>query len=301
MIKSLQALLSGLVFLVLGAFAANAEEITLTNASGQAVNANLQRAEGKTLADGVVLLTHGTLAHNKMEIISTLQELLAERGINSLAPTLSLGIANRTGMYDCTVPHTHKHTDALGEIGLWLNWLKAQGAADVVLAGHSRGGNQTAWFAAYEPDPAVSKVVLIAPATWYQDKAARSFDKNNKRPLKEVMREANALIRAGEGDTVLKGVGMLYCTDADATAASFASYNRHDERFHTPHLIPLIGKPTLVVVGSEDTVVEGLVNATRPLADAGKVELAVIDGADHFFLDLYAEDLADAVEAFIAD
>lgn len=277
-----------------------AEDFSLTNGQGQTISANLELAEGKTIKDGVVLLTHGTLAHGKMEIITTLQAALLERGISSLAPTLSLGVSNRTGMYDCAVTHTHKHSDAMDEIGLWLNWLKDQGASDVVLAGHSRGGNQTAWFAARNPDPVVSKVVLIAPATWYQDDAAAGFEKSHNRPLKDVMAEAMTLIKAGKGDQVMKGTGILYCPGADVTAASFESYYRHDERFHTPHLMPMIGKPILVVVGTEDTVVKGLVEATQPLVDIGTVEMAVVDGADHFFLDLYADDAVDAIEAFIA-
>ena len=281
-------------------FSAQAAEIDLKDANGLALSANLELADGKTVADGLVLLTHGTLAHNQMEIIVALQTALAERGISSLAPPLSLGVAKRTGMYDCAVPTIHKHSDAMDEIGLWLNWAKDQGATDVVLAGHWRGGNQTAWFASREADPVVSKVVLIAPATWSADKAAKGFEKSHKRPLKGALAEAQGLVDAGKGDTMLKGMGVLYCPGADVTAASFVSYYEPDDRMHTPNLMGLIGKPTLVVAGSEDTVVEGLIEATQPLADAGTVELVVVDGANHFFLDFYAEDAADAIEAFIA-
>lgn len=284
---------------VTAAFSAQAEDVSFQSPDGLTLNANLELADGKTMADGLVLMTHGTLAHNKMEIIAALQQAFKERGISSLAPTLSLGVSNRTGMYDCAVPSTHKHTDALTEIGLWLNWAKEQGAADVVLAGHSRGGNQTAWFAAREPDAVVSKVVLIAPATFDAAKSAAGFEKSHNRPLKGAMAEAKALVDAGKGDEVLKGMGILYCPGADVTAASFVSYYVADERMHTPNLMGMIGKPTLVVAGSEDTVVEGLIDAARPLADAGTIELAVVDGADHFFRDLYAEDVADAIAAFI--
>lgn len=300
MFKIIKTTLIASVFLSAGAFSAAAEDIALNNAQGQALGANLELADGKTLADGVVLLTHGTLAHNKMEIIVALQGALKERGISSLAPTLSLGVSKRTGMYDCAVPHTHKHSDALDEIGLWLNWAKDQGATDVVLAGHSRGGNQTAWFAAREPDAVVSKVVLIAPATWDAGKAAQGFEKSHARPLKGALAEAQALVEAGKGDAMLKGSGVLYCPGADVTAASFVSYYQPDERRHTPNLMGMIGKPTLVIAGSDDNVVKGLIEATQPLADAGTVELVVVDGADHFFLDFYIEDAADAIEEFVA-
>ncbi len=299
MFKTLKITLISSIILAAGAFSAHAEDVTLKDANGLTLSANLELADGKSMADGIVLLTHGTLAHNKMEIIVALQGALKERGISSLAPTLSLGLSNRTGMYDCAVPATHKHKDALDEIGLWLNWAKDQGATDVVLAGHSRGGNQTAWFASREPDPVVSKVVLIAPATWDADKASAGFEKNHKRPLKDAMAEAEALISAGKGDAMLKGMGVLYCPGADVTADSFVSYYTVDDRRHTPNLMGMIGKPVLVIAGSEDNVVAGLIEATQPLVDAGKVEMVVIDGADHFFLDFFIEDAADAIEAFI--
>lgn len=299
MFKALKATSISLLMMAVSAIPVEAKDVTQVNADGLTLNANLELADGKTIADGLVLLTHGTLAHNKMEIIVALQGALAERGISSLAPSLSLGVSNRTGMYDCAVPHTHKHTDALTEIGLWLNWAKAEGATDVVLAGHSRGGNQTAWFASREPDAVVSKVVLIAPAVWNADKAAKGFKKSHKRDLSGAMAEANALVAAGKGDAMLKGMGVIYCPGADVTADSFVSYYEVDERMHTPNLMPLIGKPTLVIAGTEDTVVAGLIEATQPLVDAGTVEMAVIDGADHFFLDFFIEDAADAIEAFV--
>jgi len=281
------------------AFGAHAADVSMKNADGLTLGANLTLADGKTVANGVVLLTHGTLAHNKMEIIVNLQKLLAERGISSLAPTLSLGVDHRTGMYDCKVPTTHKHSDAMAEIGLWLNWLKNKGATNVVLAGHSRGGNQTAWFAARENDPVVSKVVLIAPATWTAKGAAKGFEKTHKQPLAKVLADAKAMVDAGHGAQFMKGVGVLYCPGADVTAASFVDYYTPDERMNTPTLLPLINKPVLVIAGTKDTVVKGLIEAVEPMADGEKIQLVVIEDADHFFLDFYVEDAADAIAEFI--
>ncbi|MGE4561721.1 MAG: hypothetical protein AAEC10_02185, partial [Rhodospirillales bacterium] len=60
---------------------ATAEEIKLEYA-GRTLNANFVLADGKGLSDGVILITHGTLAHNRMELIATLQTVIAERGLN---------------------------------------------------------------------------------------------------------------------------------------------------------------------------------------------------------------------------
>lgn len=288
-----------LISTLVGFNIAQAEDVQIKDPNGLILNASLELAEGKTVKDRVVLLTHGTLAHNKMEIIATMQALLAERGYSSLAPSLSLGVSDRKGMYDCKTPAVHQHYDAMDEIGLWLNWLKGQGASDVILAGHSRGGNQTAWFAARENDPAVSKVILIAPATWSAERAAESFQKRHSKSLKDSFAEAQAMVDAGKGAEFMKASGYLYCPGADVTAEAFVSYYETDARRHTPELMGMISKPTLVIAGTEDTIVKGLIEEVQPLADAGKVELAIIEDADHFFLDFYAEDAADAIAEFL--
>lgn len=70
-------------------------------------------------------------------------------------------------------------------------------------------------------------------------------------------------------------------------------------RMDTPYLAETIGKPLLVIADSEDTVVTGLVEKMEPVAKRGQASFHVIDGADHFFRDLYAEELADTAVAFI--
>ena len=145
---------------------ATAEEVRI-NHQGMVLNANLERGSDNWTNGSLVLMTHGTLAHRGMEIMATLQEMLSEREVSSLAINLSLGLDDRpAAMYPCPTPHTHKHTDAEGEIGVWLKWAKNQGVKNILLLGHSRGGNQTARFAAANPDPFITRVVLIAPQTW---------------------------------------------------------------------------------------------------------------------------------------
>ena len=286
------------LLLLLLAPALQAEEVKLDH-NGLSVSANLDTT-GEGWTDGpVVLMTHGTLAHNRMEIMATLQELFAERDISSLAINLSLGLSNREGMYDCAIPHTHKHTDALDEIGLWLEWLKAQGVKSVVLLGHSRGGNQTAWFAAERDQDAISKVMLIAPQVWDAEKNARGYQKSYGKELAPIQAKAEQLVGEGKGDTALQPIDFIYCPQSSATASAFVSYYQADKRMDTPTLLRQIAKPVLVFAGSADTVVEGLTEKMARLEGQENVALEVIEGADHFFLDLYAEELADSAAEFI--
>jgi len=287
-----------LVFGVLLVSSAKAAEEHLVY-QGRMLVANLELAQGKSLRDGVVLMTHGTLAHGRMEIMATQQQLLKERGINSLSITLSLDRSDRHGMFDCSETHTHRHTDAMDEIGQWLEWLKTRDVGKVTLLGHSRGGNQTAWFASEHDDAIIDRVVLIAPATWSAEYQEQDYRKRYHTELNPVFSRAEKLVKAGKGDSLMRHTGFIYCEDATVSAEAFVDYYHRDKRRDTPYLLKQIDKPVLVIAGSEDTVVSGLIPAVEKLADGKQVQLRVIDGADHFFRDLYAEEAADHIAEFM--
>lgn len=292
------------IFVLMGVFClavtgVRAEEVKIS-ANGLTLNANLEIAEGKSLKDGVVLITHGTLAHGAMEITTSLQELLAERGYSSLAISLGLGLDNRHGMYDCKIPHTHKHGDALDEIGLWLSWLEGKGVGDVVLLGYSRGGAQTAWFAAERDRASFSKVVLVAPMTWDKEKAAAGYEKRYKTALSPLLAKAAALVKQGKGETVLKDVDFVYCPKTSVSAESFLSYYGDGKFKDTPEALALIKKPVLVAIGSEDNVVTALPEKIKSVK-SDYLTVRVVDDAGHFFRDLYADDLVDAIDEFISE
>lgn len=284
--------------LILTTTGAAAEAVKLSH-GGLSLNANLETTGADWPEGPVVLMTHGTLAHGGMEIMQTLQTALKDRGVSSLSITLGLGLDNRQGMYECATPHAHRHTDAVDEIGAWLGWLRSQGVAKIALLGHSRGGNQTARYAAAHADAALTAVILVAPQTWSTDYAAGDYQKRYGKPIRDPLARAEHLVAEGKGTTMLEHVDFIYCADTSASAEAFVSYYAPDERMDTPRLIPEIKAPVLVVAGSEDDVVKGLVEKVQPLADGERVQLKVIDGADHFFRDLYAEDVADAVQAML--
>lgn len=278
---------------------AHSEEVTIPF-KGLTLNATLEMVEGKTFGDGVILITHGTLAHNKMEIISTVQDLLKERGFNTLAINLSLGLDNRHGMYDCAVTHTHKHSDAVTEIALWVKWLRAQGVSKIVLAGHSRGGNQTARYMVDRHVPKVLGAALIAPATWDKDQAARSYKESYKVSINSLLGKMNRAVVAKKGETVFKDVGFIYCPKTSVTAASFVDYYAEDMFLDTPTVLVRAKLPILVIAGSDDNVVKDLPEKMVGVVNS-QIKLNIIEGADHFFLDFYAEDVADMIADFAGD
>lgn len=294
------SLVIALVLLITPYQTSLAKEIQIKHA-GLMLNGYVEIAEGKTLKNGVILMTHGTLAHGRMEIMTTLQELLKDNGVNSLSITLGLGLDKRRGMYDCNVPHTHKHRDALNEIDLWFKWLTGQGAKNISLLGHSRGGNQTAWYAVEHDKETIKSVILVAPMTWNKQKDINGYKKRYKKDLGSVLSKATSLVKSGKGSTLLKNTDFIYCPDTQVTATSFVDYYQPDTRFDTPGLLPMIKKPVLIFAGSEDKTVKDVAEKTRPFADKqGNVHLKVIEGSDHFFRDLYAEEVVDGIVDFIS-
>lgn len=274
-----------------------AQDVSIQHA-GITLNAHVEKTDSWSNGP-VVLMTHGTLAHNKMEIMSTLQKLLKEQGISSLAINLGLNINNRQGFYDCATPHTHRHTDALDEIGLWLNWLEKQGVKNVVLLGHSRGGNQTAWFAAERDRDLISKVILMAPATWSMDAAKQSYKTSYNKELDPLLQQARKLVAAGKGAQTLEHIDFIYCKDTTATADAVVSYYDNNPRMDSIYLLDKIKKPLLVIAATEDTVVKDLDTIMPPLAEKNGFRFAAIEGADHFFLDLYTDEAVEHIVSFV--
>ncbi|MDH5474013.1 MAG: alpha/beta hydrolase [Gammaproteobacteria bacterium] len=286
--------------LLAGTQTARAETVTLKH-NGLTLNANLKLAEGKTLADDLILMTHGTFAHNKMEIIATLQHLFADNGISSLAITLSMNIDNRTGFYDCSIPNTHKHTDAIDEINAWMTWLARQGSEKITLLGHSRGGNQTAWTAVEHDNPMIQKIILIAPQTWNMNNTSNDYQEKYNRKLLPILNKTQALVKNGTPETILDNTDFVYCNDASVSAESFVSYYEDDARKDTPFLLNKLKKPVIVFIGSEDKVVKKLEQAMQPLSEKQNIKIHIIEGADHFFRDIYADELVETAIEFLEE
>lgn len=268
------------ILLLANAWLAAADEVKIDH-DGMLLNGNLVLVSESALSDGVILMLHGTLGHKDMEIMSTLQSIFAEYGRNSLAINLSLNINNRHNFYPCDERHTHKLDDAVEELQTWISWLDTRDAGEVVLLGHSRGANQVARYI-IENRPPVGAAILIAPS---------------------VGGESNDADQAAMSDMAtqngwLNDVPFLHCTNARVSRESYESYYNSNDPADTPALLQKVSIPVLVLSGSEDQVATGLAArlATIERANISHVE---IDGADHFFRDLYAYDVVDHALEFL--
>ena len=287
-----------IVSMSLAAGLVHASEVTQSY-KGLTLNANLELAAGKTVADGVILITHAGLANRGMELYVNLQKLFKEKGYSTLAINLSLGLDNRHGVYDCKDTHRHRYTDAADEIGAWTDWLKKQGSKNVILLGHSRGGAETALNAAERGNSLVKAVILLAPDT-RETNDATAYLEHYKKPLAPILEKAQKLIKEGKGGMLLEHTDFLYCPDTSITADTFVSYYGPDPRLDTAYLIQKINKPTLVVIAGNDEVIVNNKKFSQ-LADGKHIQIKVTDGAGHFFRDLDADDAVDAIMVFLRE
>jgi len=265
---------------------------------GLTLNADYQLAAGKNAGDGVVLMTHGALAHRDLESMAYIRQLLIGKGHNILAINLSLGLNNRHGMYDCSITHRHKNSDAIDEINQWLIWLQSKDVKDVSLLGHSRGAAQTALYSAVHKNPIVKRLVLMAPAV-KENSSSQSYQQRFKLPLSALLQQARQHVAAKNTQGVLRHLGLMSCRDSSATAESFLSYYDQNPALDTAALLSKINLPTLIVVAGNDKVVIALDKKVAHLVDDESIKMVVIEGADHMFRDLNADDAVDYIDDFL--
>lgn len=264
--------------------------------------ANLELPAGASLEGGTVaLILHGTLAHNGMEIITVLQANLARRGIASLAMTLSLGRNARRGAFPCDAQHEHRLTDAADEIGAWIDWLKERKVQRILLVGHSRGAQQIAHYTAGTPDPTVDRIALVAPPVdSYAERASRYRD-SHRTDLQAIVDRARQLVEAGEEDTLIELPAFLHCRPARVTAAAVLDYVDPDGKSDTLALLRDVHLPVLIIAGAGDEIARDVVKKVRAAGLAADQRAVEIAGADHFFRDLFADDLVDALAPFLVE
>ena len=269
-----------------------------TSFEGRVLNAWFTEVEH---SKATILMLHGTLAHANMEIMSTLAEVFAEYGFETLRISLSLGLDDRYGMLSCDLPQRHKHTDAVTELAVWSGWLEDQGRHSFLLLGHSRGTNQVARYVTTTGLHLPTGVILVAPPVWDPVAMSDGYAKRAGQSLEPLVATARELSESGRGDEMLVDVVFLHCVEAQVTAETFLSYYASEPGFDTLKLIDRSRVPVIIFAGTEDPLTNGLQPAVAAMEGAEAVEYVTIDGADHFFRDLYAYDLVEAVEAWLAE
>jgi len=287
------------ILLLIASVSLQAKEVT-QQYLGLTINANLELAHGKALQDGVVLLLHGAMAHNRMEIIEASQQALLDNGQSSLAINLSLGIDNRHGYYDCAWPNRHTLNGSLDELDTWVNWLREQGVDRIVIMGHSFGANQVMVYAVERHHPSVTHLVLLAPNTTSDSKV--HYEARYGEILDENIERVKKQIDTGKGDELIDNLDFSYCPQASVSANSFYSIYRPDNKFRQiPFYLSKMPVPTFIVTGTQDELQPNIARDVAPFVDGSRIRLGVVENSDHFFRDFNIEEAVEAAVEFIAE
>ena len=289
-----------LVACLVSATAAGAAEVT-TEFNGLTLNGRLELAEDGRPKDEVVLIVHGFLAHNRAEIIETAQQALLDNGYSSLAINLSLGIDDRHGFHGCDRPHVHIQDDAVKEIAVWVDWLRSQGASRIVLLGHSSGANQAMVYAAENPDPKVTHVVLLAFGSAGTQRSRELYEQRYSVSFSELIASLQSAVDRGSGDKLIK-IDWNSCPRAETTPRSFLSYYGDNNKFAQFRENLLESKvPALVIIGSLDELQPNRREILASPSADDRVQLRVIEGADHFFRDFNIDEAMEAAVEFLSE
>ncbi len=238
------------------------------------LNANLEIPAGRTLADGVAIVLHGTQSHYGQETVAALQKNLKARGVATLAVTLSLGIDDRKGARDCTGPHAYTDADIGTELERWAQWLAEHNARAIDYIGFSRGGAQLVEL--LQKQKTGRRVVLLAPLLLAD-------------PGKD---RAGALEAARAKPKETQRVDFLLCKQTEVTGAALLDAYRAIPA----QAVANLAQPVLVVIAGNDEIVPDL-ESRLP----AKIRHVVIEGSDHFFRDLNGEDAAEAIVEFLRE
>ena len=286
-----------LCFLFVGPLCA--AEVTIEH-EGLTLNANLDMAEGKSFQDGIVLILHAFLQHNKAEFVQSAQQALTENEQSSLAINLSLGIDNRHGFHYCTQPHRHIQDNAVAELSAWVAWLRSKGADRITLLSHSRGANQVMVYASENIDPEVKALVLLGPASGGTAPGKAAYMDRYGIDIEKVISFAQKQVTLGKGDELMK-IDWLTCPQADTTPKSFLSYWANDKFNDFKSGITRVKVPTLLIVGSQDERQPNSAEILASVVDNQRTQLTIIEGAGHFFRDLNMDEAIEAAVEFIAE
>jgi pimeloyl-ACP methyl ester carboxylesterase len=268
-------------------------QITL---QGITLNANLvEPADAKE----IYLLVHGTWGHYDMEIMAALQQGLADRDVASLAINLSLGKSDRHGFLTCEPQMRPNHEAAVAEIDHWLGYLKNQGWAQPAILGHSRGAAQVALYQQQHPDNGVSRLVLLAPMV--VDRSAMVARYNSQTDFHANSEGAGdthelaAVLETAEraGSRLIGPHALLQCEQVRAPGTTFISYYGAGTERHVPRLLRSVAIPTAVFLGTDDSIAPWSLADRTAVQSLATTRVHFIEGADHFFRDLYLDDVLD--------
>mgnify|MGYP000211023064 CR=1 FL=1 len=276
------------LFLIVFSSYSFAEQVVLNDLNGIYTT-------GDSQSEAIAIILHGTRGHQNLEIISSLRESLFENGIDSLTFNLSYGIKNRVNDFlPCDIEHNHSHGGSIYEIRLWYDYALKKGYKNIYLIGHSRGGLDIMYFyktleeAKQMP---IKSLFLLAPIFNNWDQEINKIEKKYNIHINSLLSQPDKKLEIDflgcENITVNSKIFLSYYVPSGAP--EYSHVNLRQNLYETSAQV-------FIITASEDNIAVDTHKLAIPISSAKKnIQLNMIDGSDHFFRDLYFDDLMDVI------
>jgi len=270
--------------------------VNIYSAPVQIVDVNNNKLNGfhykNSKSKSIALILHGTRGHQKLELITSLGLSLLENNIDSLSINLSYGLDNRQNDFlPCDIEHTHLESDSIIEIKAWFDYVKSLGYEKIYLIGHSRGGLNMMQFynnLITSDYIFIQSIFLIAPISDTYEDTRKIYKEKHKIDIHSLYSQKNKMLE----------INFLNCDNTQVSSYTFLNYygNKNQSKNGLTEKLKHTDKEIYVITASEDSFVPNTYKRVKEIIKNKKnIKLVMINDADHFFRDLYFDDLMDVI------
>ncbi|MEL0280741.1 MAG: alpha/beta hydrolase, partial [Gammaproteobacteria bacterium] len=268
--------------------------INIKSHNGLVLNANLK---SNSQSDTIFILVHGTRGYKDMEIIKSLSQKIYDYGYSSLSINLSYDIDNRASEFlSCDRVHTHNEHTSIDEIVSWYRYLENQDYKNIYFIGHSRGAFNVIQAMAIINNNNI-KAYLLAPVIDTYIGTKNYYDQEHNLPYETLINNKDEFIISDR----YPSINFLFCENARVSSSTFRSYldlSKNQTLYpFTFSIIDLLKDTNSMVTIFSGTDDEILLDSYKKLNQINQPNIShiLIDGADHFFIDIYLDDVIDII------
>ena len=266
--------------------------IKITSDDGTTLNANLY---DNLQNDSVYMLVHGTRGFKTMEIIRSLEQKILLNGHDVLSINLSYGVNNRNdGFLSCDIEHIHNEHKSVREIISWYQYLLSKNYKKITFVGHSRGGFNIVQASEIINNKDI-ELHLLAPIVDTYKGTRDYYMSEHNLPYDQIIQSNDEYIISDR----YPAINFLFCENARVSSSTFRSYldfteNRSKYPF-TFNILKLLNKSNIKISIYSGTADEILLDSYKMFEsiDKGNITHYIIEGGDHFFRDIYLDDVID--------
>ncbi len=268
--------------------------INIKSHNGLVLNANLK---SNSQSDTIFILVHGTRGYKDMEIIKSLSQKIYDYGYSSLSINLSYDIDNRASEFlSCDRVHTHNEHTSINEIVSWYRYLENQDYKNIYFIGHSRGAFNVIQAMAIINNNNI-KAYLLAPVIDTYLGTKNYYDQEHNLPYETLINNKDEFIISDR----YPSINFLFCENARVSSSTFRSYldlsknqTLYPFTFSIVDLLKDTNSSVTIFSGTDDEI---LLDSYKKLNQINQSNIShiLIDEADHFFRDIYLDDVIDII------